>query len=325
MTTAIAKPETKKDIRSYIQSDVVKKQIAMVLPKHLTPDVMARVVCTAILKTPKLAQCKIESLLQSVMLLSQFGLLPDGRSAHLIPYGDVCTAIIDYKGYMARASENGLQNITYDIVCFNDKFTWKRTEDGLEFNHEIDFRVPDRGDMFAAYCTWKNAQGLFEGEIMTKLEIDTIRKRSKASSSGPWVTDYNEMAKKTVVRRSAKRWPLDAKFKELIESGTLKSAATVELDELPELSELESAPEQKAIEQPSQPAPEKETPRTAVVNALLAANVSFDDARSFIQTKNLAHDADSWSSWDEVPDVVFSILASQPKTMGELVKKFGVK
>lgn len=242
MTTAVqTKPANKGDIRSYIQSDAVKKQIGMVLPKHLTSDVMARVVCTAILKQPKLAECKIESLLQSVMLLSQFGLLPDGRSAHLIAYGNICQAIVDYKGYIARASENGLKNISYDIVCLNDKFTWKRGNDGLQFEHEPDWRQPSRGEMFAAYCVWTNANGQFEGEIMTRNEIESIRQRSKASNSGPWVTDFNEMAKKTVVRRAAKRWPLDAKFKDSIETGALKSAATVEVEELPALPAIEDA------------------------------------------------------------------------------------
>jgi recombination protein RecT len=238
MTTAIQKQTTNKgDIRAYIQSDVVKKQIAMVLPKHLTPDVMARVVCTAILKQPKLAECRIESLLQSIMLLSQFGLLPDGRSAHLIPYFNKkanamdCQAIIDWKGKVARASENGVENINADIVCYNDKFTWKVGENGLVFEHEQDWRNPDRGAMFAAYCVWRHA-GKFSGVIMTKVEIDAIRKRSKSPDAGPWQTDYNEMAKKTVVHRASKLWPLDAKFKEAIEVQEVKEA-TIELPPLP--------------------------------------------------------------------------------------------
>ena len=250
MTTAIEKSAPKKsDIRSYIQSDVVKKQIAMVLPKHLTSDVMARVVCTAILKTPKLAECGIESLLQSIMLLSQFGLLPDGRSAHLIPYFNSkanrydCQAIIDWKGKVARASENGVENICTDVVCFNDKFTWKMTPEGLLFDHEIDFRNPVRGEMFAAYCVWKHG-GKFSGVIMTKVEIDAIRKRSKSPDKGPWQTDFNEMAKKTLVHRASKLWPLDAKFKEAIEVQEVQEA-TVDLAPLPVVVDDEP----KAIEQ----------------------------------------------------------------------------
>jgi recombination protein RecT len=213
-TEAVSRREAKRDIRSLIQSDAVKQQMAMVLPKHLTADRMARVACTAILKTPKLAACRPESLLQALMLCSQAGLEPDGRNAHLIPYGDQVQVIFDWKGLVALARRNGVQNIAADIVCENDTFDWYRDGDGLHFKHQVDFRKA-RGEMFAAFCIWKDGEQ-FDGEVMTKAEIDAIRKRSRASGAGPWVTDYNEMAKKTVVRRSSKKWPLDAELAEAL-------------------------------------------------------------------------------------------------------------
>jgi recombination protein RecT len=204
----------KTDIRDLIQSDRVKQQLALVLPKHLTPDRMARVAITAIMKTPKLGQCTKESLLQALMLCSQAGLEPDGRNAHLIPYGDQVQVIFDWKGLVSLAKRNGIQNIAAEIVCENDDFDWYRDGDGLHFKHRIDFRRP-RGAMFAAFCIWKDGDQ-FDGDVMTKEEIDAIRKRSRASGAGPWVTDYNEMAKKTVVRRSSKKWPLDAELAEAL-------------------------------------------------------------------------------------------------------------
>lgn len=206
--TQIIKPETKRDIRTLIQSDAVKAQMAMVLPKHLTADRMARVALTAILKTPKLAQCSPESLLQALMLCSQAGLEPDGRNAHLIPYGDQVQVIFDWKGLVKLARDNGIQNIAAEIVCENDTFEWFRDGDGLHFKHLVDYRKP-RGTMFAAYCIWKD-KDQFDGEVMTKEEIDGIRKRSRASGVGPWVTDYTEMCRKTVIRRATKKWPLEA-------------------------------------------------------------------------------------------------------------------
>ncbi len=204
--------EKKRDIRDLIQSERVKAQMAMVLPKHLTPDRMARVAITAIIKTPKLADCSPESLLQALMLCSQAGLEPDGRNAHLIPYGNVVQVIFDWKGLVALARRNGVENIAADIICENDTFEWFRNGEGLQFKHIVDYRKA-RGAMFAAYCIWKDSDQ-FDGEVMTKEEIDGIRKRSKASGSGPWVSDYNEMAKKTVVRRASKKWPLDAELAE---------------------------------------------------------------------------------------------------------------
>ena len=331
---AVKKPN---DIRNYIQSDVVKKQIAMVLPKHLTPDVMARVVCTAILKTPRLAECRIESLLQSIMLLSQFGMLPDGRSAHLIPYFNTkascydCQAIIDWKGKVARATENGVENIAADVVCHNDKFTWKMTPDGLQFDHEIDFRNPDRGAMFAAYCVWRHA-GKFSGCIMSKPEIDGIRKRSKSPDKGPWQTDFNEMAKKSVVHRASKLWPLDAAFREAIEVQEVKEAVI----DLPPLAAVADDTPAAAIAPPdnSNPelapaapadAPAQETPAQMAERMVKEAHVPLDLFVADVTARNIAKDADSWPDYDAVPVAVWTALGQSPKTLATMIKKFGKK
>jgi recombination protein RecT len=329
---ALEKPGAKKfDIRSYIQSDVVKKQIALVIPKHLTADVMARVVCTAILKTPKLAECRIESLLQSIMLLSQFGLLPDGRSAHLIPYFNTkanaydCQAIIDWKGKVARATENGVENIAADVVCFNDKFTWKMTPDGLQFDHEIDFRQPNRGEMFAAYVIWKHG-GKFSGVIMTKLEIDNIRKRSKSPDKGPWMTDFSEMAKKTVVHRASKLWPLDAKFKEAIEVQEVNEA-TIELTALPA-----SEDEPKVIEAADDSNPELNPVAEPLAQGtaeaykqIVSAGVPFDMFTAEMGARNISASADSWPDFDAVPAPVWETLLARPITLAAIIKKHGKK
>ena len=337
MSNLPATNEAKRDIRALLQSDGVKSQMAMVLPKHLTADRMARVACTAILKTPKLAQCKTESLLQALMLCSQAGLEPDGRNAHLIPYGDIVQVIFDYKGLVSLARRNGIANIAFDIVCENDKFEFFRNCDGLQFKHEIDYRKP-RGQMFAAFCIWKDGDQ-FDGEVMTKEEIDGIRKRSKASGSGPWVTDYNEMAKKTVVRRSSKKWPLDAEIAEAAMVDEVTPPASIAkplftapvVSTLPEISESsEAAPVAEGDDVPmggatplakKEPTPQQELERFVSTES----GVSFDDFRSFISTKNISQDSDSWASWDEVPTAVCEILKAQLKTTAELIRKFGKK
>lgn len=205
-TQAVQK-SAKRDIRSLLQSDNVKQQIALALPKHLTADRMTRVALTTINRTPKLLNCTPESLLSGLMLCSQVGLEPDGRNAHLIPYGDQCQVIFDWKGLVALARRNGVKNIAADVVCDNDEFEWYRTGDGLQFRHKVDWKKP-RGQVYAAYCIWKDGDQ-FDGDVMTKEDVEGIRKRSRAGQNGPWVTDWNEMAKKTVVRRSSKKWPLD--------------------------------------------------------------------------------------------------------------------
>lgn len=194
-------------IKEMLMTDGAKKQFAAAMPKHCSPDRMARVALTALTRTPKLAQCTPESFFECMISLSQWGLEPDGRRAHLIPYGNKCTLIIDYKGLVELVWRSGqVAMIHADVVCENDIFA---TDQGEVITHKIDLKK-DRGAMYAAYAKVKLINGASKCEVMSKKEIDAIRSRSKSGGSGPWQTDYNEMAKKTVFRRLTKWLPLSA-------------------------------------------------------------------------------------------------------------------
>lgn len=263
-----------KDLRSLLKSDTVREQIALALPKHMDADRMARVALTACNKTPNLLKCDTTSVLTALMTCSACGIEPDGRNAHLIPYGTTCQLIIDFKGYVILAKRNGLKNIFGDVVCQNDTFEWNRDESGLHFNHEYDFKKP-RGEMYAAYVIWNEASGDFCGEIMQKEEIDAIRKRSRSSGSGPWVSDYNEMAKKTVIRRASKKWDITPEIRDAIEAddqsferdvspeATAKPSIIKKAKE-PEVSEVEIVP-------PATEEGDSEDHRQALFNTLAEA------------------------------------------------------
>lgn len=217
MSTQVSTTQKKSDIRTLIQSEQVKAQMALVLPKHLTADRMARVACTAILRTPKLLECRPESLLQALMLCSQAGLEPDGRNAHLIPYGDQCQLIIDWKGLVALAERNGCaENIYADKVCDNDEFSACVVDGVKKLTHTINWKK-DRGPAYAYYCSCRR-NGHLDYEVMTLADVQKIKARSKAGNSGPWVSDFDEMAKKTTIRRMSKRWDLAPEVTEIIDS-----------------------------------------------------------------------------------------------------------
>lgn len=198
--------QLKKDVRSLINSDTFKSEIAKVLPKHLTPERMTRVALTAFLKTPKLLECSPESLTNALLICSQAGLEPDGRLAHLIPYGNVVQVIFDYKGLLTLAIRNGMEAVYADKVCDEDDFQPAVIDGKKSLRHVVNYRKA-RGEAYAYFAVCQR-NGIVDFEVMTKEEVDAIRERSKAKGSGPWVTDYDEMAKKTVLRRLSKRWDL---------------------------------------------------------------------------------------------------------------------
>ncbi len=180
-------------LKSILNGDAMREQFARALPKHLSPERFCRIAITALSRTPKLQQCTQESLFKCLLELSAFGLEPDGRRAHLIPYGDQATLIIDYRGLAELAMRSGIiAKLHTDIICDNDIFEYNL---GEIVQHKIDWKHP-RGEMYAAYAMAVTKEGAVFVQVLTKDEIDAIKKRSRSGSNGPWVTDYNEMAKK---------------------------------------------------------------------------------------------------------------------------------
>jgi len=216
-----SQPKRALTIRDQIESPKFREEIAKALPKHLTPDRFIRVAVSALTRTPKLKECEPVSLFGALLTLSQLGIEPDGRRAHLIPFENrrrgcvECQLIIDYKGLAEMAMRSGVVSYLHaDVVCDADIFEENM---GEIIAHKIDRRKP-RGEVYAVYAICKFKDGTAKAEVMSSEEVEAIRKRSKAGNSGPWITDWNEMAKKTVFRRLSKWLPLSPEFRDAVEA-----------------------------------------------------------------------------------------------------------
>ena len=207
-------------LKTTITSAAMREQFAAALPKHLSPERFTRIAITALTRTPKLVECTQASLMRCLLDLSSLGLEPDGRRAHLIPYenrkaGTVeCTLIVDWKGLAELAMRSGIiAKLHADTVCENDDFAYDL---GEVTKHAVNWKAP-RGAMYAAYALAVTKDGAKFCAVLTKDEIDAIRARSRSGNNGPWVTDYNEMAKKTAFRRLSKWLPLSAEFRDALD------------------------------------------------------------------------------------------------------------
>ena len=210
--TAIAqKPQ---GLKGWLMSPQFQEQIAVACGDAIDPKHFLRVALTSVNKNPKLADCTKESVLQCCLDAASFGVETNGRDAHLIPYGKVCTLIIDYKGYVRLVMNTGLvSNIHADVVCENDEFEYNL---GEVKTHRIDYRKP-RGEMYAVYCIATMKDGSKKAEVLSKEEVDKIRVRSRSGGSGPWVTDYWQMSRKTAFRRLQKWLPLSPEIQEKLD------------------------------------------------------------------------------------------------------------
>jgi len=205
------------DIRSLISQTSVRKQLAIAAPKHLSVDRLLRVAMTAIQKTPRLLDCTPDSILACVMTCAELGLEPSGvlGQAYFVPYRNKrgiyqAQFIPGYRGYIALARRTGdVLSVQAQAVFEEDHFVIQYgTDEKLE-------HIPtngERGKLLGAYVFFKFKDGGHSFDWMTVEDIEKIRKRSKASDDGPWKTDYNEMAKKTVIRRHAKLTPMSIEY-----------------------------------------------------------------------------------------------------------------
>lgn len=213
------KPLAKKPedtIREYLAR--MAPEIRRALPKHMDPDRLARIALTTIRTTPKLLDCNVQSLLAAVMQSAQLGLEP-GLLGHcyIIPYGKEAQFIIGYRGMIDLARRSGnIESIQAHEVYANDFF---RLEYGLEdtlkhipWHLREDKEVDKPGDFRGCYMVAKFVGGGHHIHYMPKSEIEDHKRRSKAAGNGPWVTDYIEMAKKTVVRSAWKWLPISVEI-----------------------------------------------------------------------------------------------------------------
>lgn len=196
--------------------DAWKPQIAKALMgTALNPERMGRIALTAFRKTPKLSECKPESVWAAIIISAQLG-LELGIEAHLIPFKDECTLIVDYKGYIQLAYRSAhIKSIQADVVYSNDTFKVKQGSKAT-LDHEIDYSGA-RGVRVAAYAIAETATGGEVFCVMTLADIEKVRDRSsnvrnakKYGKQTPWDTDTDEMMKKTVIRRLSKSLPRSA-------------------------------------------------------------------------------------------------------------------
>jgi len=223
--TEVATPApAPKTLKGILTSDAMKEQFANAMPKHCDPDRFSRIAITALSKTPKLMECSQASFFRCLLDLSALGIEPDGRRAHLIPYGKECTLILDYKGIVELMKRSGdVVKIHADVVCDSDVF---EHDMGEIKSHTYNLKT-DRGAVYAAYAQVTMKDGSTQSAIMSKSEVDGIRGRSKAGKSGPWVSDYNEMAKKTCIRRVSKLVTMSPEISMIVDDSEKREFANV--------------------------------------------------------------------------------------------------
>jgi len=236
--------------------DKMQGQFQMAFPTTVKfrPEQFLRVAMTTISRNPDLLRCTKTSLLGCLMQAAQLGLQIDGLlgEAHLVPFNakqegggwaKEVQLIVGYKGYMKLARNSGeVSTIKSSVVYIGDPF---EIRDGLDpiLNHTVSEQRPDpekyptlESAVRGAYAICWMKDGTKTFIYLPKWKIDDARRFSRAKS-GPWFTNYPEMAEKTAIRRLAKYMPQSADIQRAAALAELADAGISQELELPELPE----------------------------------------------------------------------------------------
>lgn len=198
------------------QLTAMQPQFAAALPKHVSPERFVRVVMTAVQMTPALLNADRRTLFASAMKASQMGLLPDGREGAIVTFKDQAQFMPMVAGIMKMVRNSGeISTWSVQAVYENDNFDFCLGDDE-HITHKP--ALTGRGKIIAVYSIVSMKDGEKSREVMSVEDVNAIRARSRSGNSGPWVSDFAEMAKKTVVRRHAKRLPMSTDLDDVLRS-----------------------------------------------------------------------------------------------------------
>jgi recombination protein RecT len=195
-----------------------RDQIERALPKHVTAERMMRLALTEARRIPKLLDCDQISLMGAVIQAAQLGLEPGGVLGHcyLIPFKGQVQFIVGYRGMLELAMRSPLvEKITARAVYEGDEFVY---EFGLgeKLVHKPKMTPHKDAQLTYVYAVVFLKDGSKQFDVMSRDDVDAIRARSMAANSGPWVSDYEAMAKKTVVRRLFKFTPVSIEIQQAV-------------------------------------------------------------------------------------------------------------
>ena len=214
MTTAIANREKVQEFSAYFNSK--RASIAKLIPRHLTVERVAKIGVAALMSSPKLLQCDPATVWFQVAQAASLGLEVNLLgAAYLVPFKDKCQLIIGYQGLIDLCRRSGhIEKIEAHCVYERDVFSFQY---GINPTlHHEPYLDDDPGKVRLVYGVAWLKGGTTQFEVMTKANVDAIRHRSPAGKSGPWVTDYTEMARKTVVRRLCKYLPKSVELQQAL-------------------------------------------------------------------------------------------------------------
>lgn len=183
-------------------------------------------------KNPSLAKCDPKTVLMGLVDAARLGLEVGGprASAYLVPFGNQATMIVGYQGLAKLVRQSGqVESLTAQVVFEQDDFELQFAPVG-QVIHKPALR--DRGAPVGVYATAKLKGGETLVEWLSIEDVEKVRKSSRSGGSGPWRDWWEEMARKTALRRLCKWLDTSPDVTNAMESDEAEHAAPSKSEKL---------------------------------------------------------------------------------------------
>jgi recombination protein RecT len=209
--------------------DAKMPEIAGMLPEGMRPDRFRKVVVQALLRNPDLWSCTPISVVTAITEAAEVGIEPTGvlGKGWLLPYNSKqpdgswakeAKFIPGWRGFVDLCWRADRLLLTPELVREGDAFEYRRGTDA--YLHHVPIldqpgRENDDANVTFAYVIVRFPDGRVDFEVMSRTAIERIAERAKKRNP-VWESDWGEMAKKTPIRRIAKRLPLSPALQRIL-------------------------------------------------------------------------------------------------------------
>ena len=218
MANEVVKKETKKEgIATFLAKEAIKANVESVVGVKDSQRFISSVV-SAVQTNPQLAECSNTSILSAALLGHSLNLpqSPQIGMFYLVPFknktGTEATFQLSYRGMLQLAMRSGqYKALNVTDIREGELASYDPIEDVYEFTPETDFAKRSTLPIIGYYAHFEMINGFKKGIYWSKEQVDAHAKKYSASyrngwSSSLWKSDFDAMAKKTMLRQLISKW-----------------------------------------------------------------------------------------------------------------------
>lgn len=198
----------------FIRNETIQNRIEQLLDKRASQFTTSLI--TIANTNNKIAECRPDTVLNAALTAASMDLPlnPNLGFAYIVPYGNEAQFQMGWKGYVQLAQRSGRYKTISTTPVYEGQLVSNDPLRGIVF----DWTKPSDGEPVGYVAYFELLNGFEKTLFMSASEMRKHATRySKSFNNGPWKTDYDKMAMKTVLKLLINRFgPMSTEMEQAI-------------------------------------------------------------------------------------------------------------